>query len=155
MTGTDAKALLPLVVIDEATKVLGGPLYGRTKLTKLVFLLQSMRPKVVHDLIGSENAFRFEPFYYGPFSSDLLASLEKMGDDGLIRIGQRSLGSSGKIIEHVYITSPKGANLLAELEPAHSEIKEARRFLDRYVRMERSQLVDFVHDRFPGFVKDG
>src|SRR2546428_13855867 len=94
--------LLPLIVVDEATK--GDDwLEGRTKLTKLVFFAQRETEPAVIEIIRPDEPFQFVPYNYGPFSSQLLADLEEMERRGLVEISPRPPESTGTGSAFLYL----------------------------------------------------
>jgi hypothetical protein len=143
---------LPLLAIDETVRVTGSPLFGRTKVTKLVFLLQRAQPGLAAALMGSSPPFAFVPFYYGPFSKELLESLEELAHRGYIRTVVRNLDRAGRVVEHVYEPTPLGSQALSKAPAKQSVVREARVFLDQYVRMGRFELVDQVHASYPDYI---
>lgn len=152
MTDVLGRELLPMLVVDEAARQGDRPLRGRTKLTKLVFLLQEMKPELVESLAGPGEGYRFEPFYYGPFSRELLSDLERLSDRGLLTEKKQRLDRDGRVVQHAYTLTERGSEALRLATAGDRTAAAARSFLDQYVLMDRARLVDIVHDRFPQFL---
>ncbi len=140
------------MVVSEAEKLTGQPLNGRTRLTKLVFLLQSMKPAIVEGIIRPGRDYPFVPYKFGPFSQELLSDLDQLKANGLLRTGIRDLDSKGFVVERVYELTPEGRRFLWASLPSSQADTEARRFLDEFLALSRSELVSYVYRRFPAFV---
>jgi hypothetical protein len=153
MARTIGKSIIPLLVIDESSRALGGALAGRTKLTKIVFLLQKLRPDLVQRIAGPGGFYAFEPFDYGPFSKELIDDLDQLRLAKLIGVTIHSLDSRGNVIEHVYSPTPEGSAAAHYSVASPADLVEIRKLVDRYAVMDRVRLVDLVHNRFPEFVR--
>jgi hypothetical protein len=142
--------LVPLIVVDEAA--LGEkPLEGRTKLTKLVFLAQREVKDAVLELIAPDEPFRFIPYNYGPFSSELLTELEDMARKDLIEIERRPLDSRGRAVEFLYRPTARGREIVQSAEPVQAA-RIVRNLVANYATFSRNRLVHYIHERYPDAV---
>lgn len=152
MMQVTGRRVLPLLVMDESETLSPGPLRGRTKLTKLVFLLQQRRPDLVARLTSQGPAYAFEPLHYGPFSKDLIEDLEAFERAGLVLSRKEYLDRAGRVVQHAYKLTQAGKKSLIEAGVDVGAQYEARRFLDRYLIMDRETIVDLVHEEFPQYL---
>ena len=93
MTSIDnRKDLLMLLLYEEGgSNDIAEPIEGRTRLMKLVFLLD-MELDLQRDL-QIDRPYKFEAYDYGPFSKDLLNDLDFLENMGLIKSDSKGLAS--------------------------------------------------------------
>jgi len=145
------RRLVPLLVIDEGTKA--SPWFeGRTKLAKIVFLIRQLEPHSFWDVAGPGGEYDFVPHYYGPFSKELLKDVERLEAEGLIEVHIEDLDSHGKISEYWYRPTQKGKKLLDTSILSQGAAQRIRQLVAHYAAMTRSQLVEYVYEKFPNFV---
>lgn len=147
------RQVLPMIVIDEESRASAARLRGRTRLTKLVFLSQQLRPSLVNQLLGTKEAYHFEPYHYGPYSKDLIDDIDSLDAEGYLKTTLETLDSRGKVVQHAYELTPEGSRFLTSWPTDPETDRQLRSFLDRFIPMARSQLVTFVHEHFPAYLK--
>lgn len=133
--------LLPLYLAKEVKTI-----EGRTRLQKLVFLIQE---RVVKDL-KLEEAYEFEPGTYGPYSRKLTESIKFMQS---MRWVQEKMKTGEDKTLFVYELTQAG-DMLVEQNKICNKIEETiKEIVKEYNKMELSELVERVHKEFPQFVK--
>jgi uncharacterized protein YwgA len=70
----------------------GEPIDGRTRLMKLLFLLQQDYP--VEKILTSSCKYDFQAYHYGPFTKDVYNDLEFLENVGLIEASSRGIIAS-------------------------------------------------------------
>jgi uncharacterized protein YwgA len=86
----------------------GEVIEGRTKLQKMVFLLEKMH--------GISFSYHFTPYFYGPYSSDLQTDVDYLVSLGLVT-ETRELTMSG--IRYTYRLTEGGSKLASTLASKH------------------------------------
>ena len=117
------------------------PVRGRTRLTKEIFLFQSMEPSV-------DVKYDFKPYDYGPFAQPLLSDLEELLASGLVQADDSQARG-------LYSLTPGGVELAKSLWDSEPE-KIRRRIFDvkvRFNRMPLAALLSYVYDRYPRFAE--
>lgn len=84
--------LLLLLYSPGSSGDIAEPIVGRTRLMKLLFLLQAEAP--VDKLIGAKRAYRFQAYHYGPFTKDVYDDLEFLENVGLITVSAKGEANS-------------------------------------------------------------
>ncbi|AJF27985.1 MULTISPECIES: hypothetical protein [unclassified Haloarcula] len=117
---------------------------GRTRLQKLVFLVQQL-----WDQSDSE-VFNFEPYDYGPFSADILHELDHMEEDGLIEEQVTRLPKGKK---YTYTLTDQGEQYLSETsDVSDGEIGSVvQRVISQFDSMPISRLLEYVYNKFPDY----
>jgi uncharacterized protein YwgA len=80
-------------IIAFILRLMGGRAYSKTKLVKLLYLLD-----VMYARNGEPNfsGIEYKSYYYGPYSDDIDESLEFLDDHGYITISQ-NMGEEGNM----------------------------------------------------------
>lgn len=124
------------------------PIEGRTRLVKLVFLLQK---KILEELrLGfARDAYRFRPFNYGPFTEEVYDDFETLRIRGLA-----SVEGDDEAVQRFQLTD-KGRAILSNLTanqtipPAlFAEIQELKR---TYGSLPLDQLIKRVYSQYPSY----
>jgi uncharacterized protein YwgA len=76
--------LLLLLYSPGSTGDVAEPINGRTRLMKLLFLLQENFP--LEKLLGSKRVYDFQPYHYGPFAKDVYDDLEFLENVNLVKV---------------------------------------------------------------------
>ncbi len=115
------------------------PIVGRTRLIKLLFLL-----KQAFGLRKME--YEFTPYWYGPFSPEILGDLEDLRDSGAIQ----ALDSHGG--ETISLT-PEGVRRAQDLEHASpsDDLRRIGECKERFNAMPFEELIAYVYERWPEF----
>lgn len=113
-----------------------------TALMKYVFLFQ-MEGSASHRLL-----YHFVPYHFGPFAKELYADLEKLQEEGLVRVESDPEEDKTKII----LADPAGADkLLADLP---EDLKEdAATILETYGHLDHNNLLKIVYEKYPAYAK--
>lgn len=74
--------LILLLYAPGASGELAEPIDGITRLQKLVFLLQTER---LDAIVGNIETYEFEPYKLGPYSKELMNTLEELKSAGIVR----------------------------------------------------------------------
>jgi len=123
-----------------------GPIQGRTRLEKILFLVK----KEVLDRLKRPEAssfYLFSPYRFGPFSEDLYDDVEFLRDNGFIEVKGESGGETFSI-------TPKGsqfleAKLKKRLPPEVTE--EVIRVGSKYAKLTIQDLIKYVYVRYPEY----
>jgi hypothetical protein len=118
----------------------GGRGLSPVQLQKSLFLLGKELPAEVGD-----GFYDFIPYNYGPFDRAVYVDANKLSEDGLVNIAERSLKE--------YSPTPLGLQCASLLEGAASP--RARAYLQQIVKWTQSlsfsQLVRAIYDRYPEY----
>ncbi len=113
--------LLLLLYSPGQTGDVAEPIDGRTRLMKLLFLLQANFP--LEKLIGSNRIYNFQAYHYGPFTKDIYNDIEFLENVKLITSFSKGDANSvdqseeEKVVEESTIGVDEGeTNLLFEEE---------------------------------------
>jgi uncharacterized protein YwgA len=146
----NVKRLLPLSLLYEAD---GHQVQGRTRIQKLVFLTQQR----LND--DDLRPYRYIAYDYGPFSKDLLDSLEEYDEKGLIeRRVERTWDESEKYIYE--LTGEGKKNFKENLRESEDceEIEQirsvSREVIGEFNKMSISKLLDYVYDEYPTYAEE-
>jgi len=127
------KEYVALKLVSE----LGG-INGRTKFQKIVFIGQKERrlPEV----------FKFNGYYYGPYSKELTDTIEMLIKLGLINekviIGE-------EYIEYIYTITEEGKGALKRLEmEMEDKPKIAIPYLKKFKKMSRGEIIGYVYSKY-------
>lgn len=129
----------------------GGEVRGRTRLEKLPFLLR-------HEFeIRLQQFYRYEPYPIGPFSKDLLESVSGLIMLGLIEEEEQFVKVyeiDEEVIRKTYRLTLNGRDLAQGIfKELPEHIKDAMRGLNRFNEMPLSELLEYVHTKYPDFLK--
>ena len=67
------------------------PIEGRTRLMKLLFLLQFQKEFPVDKILESHSKYEFQAYHYGPFTKDVFNDLEFLENVGLIDVNLKGI----------------------------------------------------------------
>jgi hypothetical protein len=115
------------------------------RIMKGMFLFAKETPT---DWLPSEARYRFEPYYYGPYSPQIYSDLDQLGGYGYVRARE----VPGRSWNH-YSLTPEGA------EVAQSITRTANPKASQYLRTLRAfvdglsfrQLLTTVYNRYPDY----
>ena len=109
---------------------------------KAMFLLG----RQMADEVGPE-FYRFRPYNYGPFDSDIYTDLQHMAGNGLITIAQSSRGTRSFSVTPAGLR--EGTELVRSLDPvARTYLKKV---VDWVCSLRFADLVRAIYDRYPEF----
>jgi DNA-binding HxlR family transcriptional regulator len=130
---------------------LGNIIKGTTRIEKLPFILK-------HEL-GVDLKYHYIPMEYGPYSVELLEEIGLLENKGYITIQSNIVTVKDKdeekeVERRMYCLTSKGLKKAQEVSKKISaEIQEAINKLDNYNKMPLSDLLDFVHKKYPEYRK--
>jgi len=125
-----------------------GEVRGRTRLMKLLFLLREM--------LGPRrgNFYRFTPWYYGPFSKEILQDIEELRQCGLLNIDEAPNDDFMEVdrAPQVYRLTPRG-NEIAErhLKELSGKAAACLTALRQFNEMPLTELMNHIYAKYPEF----
>lgn len=131
-----------------------GEIKGSTRLEKLLFLL-----KEKFGVVG-KRFYKFEPYYFGPFSAEILDDVKLLRDMGLIEIENevfepRSQFSDAIFIRKAYRLTEHGRAMAKEIFEGtlsrKPEIGKALFGLREYNSMYLSNLLNRIYTEYPQY----
>lgn len=145
------RKLLPLALIYADDQE---PVQGRTRLQKMVFLLQKeLKERGKSSMAGME--YEFIPYDYGPFSKELYDDLDMMIDQKFVEDTEEPL-SSGKV-KYVYEIEDAGEELIdsqsKEWQEAAEILELAQEIKKEYNDELLSDLIEYVYSQYPDYAK--
>lgn len=127
------------------------PVRGKTRLVKLMHIineeLKERNPEMV--------LYTFKPYYYGPYSDELMGDVEKLINEGYIdhRTEFVSVSHYGGYLENVYTLSEKGRDYLQENLPDSNIPESILRLIEetksKYNDIPLSKLIRIVYSKYP------
>jgi len=120
---------------------------SRTKVMKVVFLVQEELKDILNQVIDPKELYEFEWYLFGPFSKDVLFDLEKLEREGYIEIIPEDMST---YIQYNFVLTRKGLIYLKELsEKISREVLDAlRNHIDRYRDMSAAEIKQYVYKRY-------
>ena len=125
-----------------------GEIRGKTKLQKLVFLLDK-ELNIIKD-----QGYNFVPYKYGPFSKELIEDVEMLILTGLVETKEEVKEFNGEEVTIVsYRLSERGKNIARQIyDKLTYEEKRRINKLKEYNAMSARTLTEYVHRRYPEYV---
>jgi uncharacterized protein YwgA len=146
------KRLIPLAlayVRDEE------PIEGRTRLQKMVFVIQ--QELVEEGLFTEDELYEFFAYDYGPFSKELAEAIDRMIEAGLLDEAEVEYDDEGNL-KYLYELRPEGRALTEremEGEGFARIIEKAEHFKQRYNReLSLPEVIDEVYARYPEYAEE-
>jgi uncharacterized protein YwgA len=121
---------------------LQGEIWGRTYLQKFLYLLNREKFK--------EKLFKFSPYRYGPFSSELSNLMIDLESIGLIE--EKSEKTKGLETAYRYILTEKGKNIAGKIfedDLTAEERKELIEYTNKFKRHSATELLKYVYQQYP------
>lgn len=121
---------------------LQGEIWGRTYLQKFLFLLNKEKFK--------DKLFKFSPYRYGPFSSELsnlMVDLESMGI-----IEEKSEKTKGLETAYRYMLTKKGKDIAGKIFEDNLTAKERKELIEysnKFKRHSATELLKYVYKEYP------
>lgn len=145
------RKLLPLALMYANDRQ---PIEGRTRLQKMVFLLQKELEKSDRKGVMGER-YEFIPYDYGPFSKELYDDLDELIDDQFVDDEEEEL-QSGKV-KYIYEIEEEGQELVnsqsVEWEEVRAVLEFAREIKEEYNEMLLSELIELVYSDYPDYAE--
>jgi uncharacterized protein YwgA len=166
-------ALLLLLYARGSSGELREPIEGRTRLQKMLYLLNKE-----HRVVRQINSLKFEAYAYGPYSADLYDDLAFLDNMHYLSTGASSEIDADELTENdvtfdylmgglqeelperyettKYALSAKGVEVVqeykrgAESDPKFNEVVEAiEKVKTQFNRMPLHELIRYVYSRYP------
>jgi uncharacterized protein YwgA len=170
--------LLALLYAPGTSGETAEPIDGRTRLMKLLFLLQSELPASKHG--ASSGVYRFQAYHYGPFAKDVYEDLEFLENVGLVDgVGRGDAGHADqseeeKIVEDstIGVAEDESAFLFEEQrykltlngrqfvltrvlpDLPEAILAKAQELKERFANVPLSSLLRFVYSAYPEYAKN-
>lgn len=128
----------------------GGFIRGKTKLQKLLFLVQNELKKR-----GYRARYAFRPYLYGPYSRGLYTDIEWLRMNDLIEVRTTFDKNAGLMTD--FAITEKGRDRFDDFikSSIYRNIDEiVSRVVMKYDEMSVTQLVEFVHKEFSGYYQN-
>jgi len=145
------RKMLPMALLDACE---GDQIEGRTRLQKLVFLMeQELEDESAASLDSPD--YNFIAYDYGPFSKDLYDDLDSLEDDGLINMEEEDM-ADGKVKYSYQLTEEGRSWVRHQLfdESASTAHALAEDLASQYNGMLLSDLIDEVYAEYPEYAKN-
>lgn len=130
------------------------PIEGRTRLQKMVFLMQQRFEEKGEDPLQTDG-FKFIPYDYGPFSKDLYAELDRMSEKEEIKDSIEEIGDDS--VKYDYYIQDYGEefteNQLVK-EEAQIILQLAEEIKNEYNDVPLSDLIDDVYSKYPKYAEN-
>jgi len=145
------RKLLPLALMYAGD---GEPIEGRTRLQKLVFLMQKRLEEAGEDPLQSDD-YEFVPYDYGPFSKELYDDLDETIARGMVEGREEDLGKDK--VKYDYEIQDYGEKWVRDQlskEEARRILELAEEIKDEYGDVYLSDLIDEVYSRYPEYAEN-
>lgn len=142
------RQLLPLVLMEANENQ---PIEGRTRLQKMVFLMQQEFVEADEPLPGK---YQYIPYDYGPFAKKLYDDIDELSDRHVIDEDPETI-EDGKV-KYYYQLGRRGDDYLHEWP--EEDIKRVRKVAERIKQdfndMPLPQLLDHVYTQYPEYAEN-
>jgi len=131
-----------------------GEIKGSTRLEKLLFLLKEKFEVV-------ERAFyRFEPYYFGPFSSQILEDVKLLRDMGLIEIENEVFEPRSEFSDTIFVRKTyrltedgiaKASEVFEDFISRNPPVRKALFNIREYNSIPLSNLLNIIYTEYPQY----
>lgn len=151
------KRLIPLVLAYTRD---GEPIDGRTRLQKMVFVIQQELTST--GTLPDEQRYEFFPYDYGPFSKELAETVDAMIEAGLLAENEVEYDEEGNV-KYLYELKPSGRALVEdELTAANASMMDARELVEKVEEIKRRfneelslpEVIDEVYAEYPEYAEN-
>ncbi|MFA9417992.1 PadR family transcriptional regulator [Natrinema sp. HArc-T2] len=147
MSTIKAKDLIPLAILSNIDS---GRVEGRTRLQKLAFLTQ----KELQGRLELDDELEFIHYKYGPFSQELIETVEMLQERGLLqRRKETNLSGDEK---YIYTITRKGRGAFeynlensSDSDDIQAISESAEKVINSYNELSLSNLIETVYDEYP------
>ena len=147
----NTRKMLPLALL-YATE--NHQINGRTRFQKLIFLMQKEGNL---NKLEPTDTYRFEPYDYGPFSSDLYDDLDEHIERDLIEDSMEEMDEEEDIVEYKYQLKSEGKDFVKRhisSEEIQEVVQEAKRIVQEYENMHLPELINSVYSKYPDYAEN-
>lgn len=145
------RKLFPLALMYAGD---GEPIEGRTRLQKLVFLMQKRLEETGEDPLQTDD-YEFIPYDYGPFSKELYDDIDETMVRGMVEGREEDLGEDK--VKYDYEIQEDGEQWVKDQlskEEAQRVLGLAEEIKDEYGDIYLSDLIDEVYSRYPKYAEN-
>lgn len=141
---------VPLAIL----RAMNGQVKGRTRMMKLVFLVEDRLVNEDVDLNETVD-MEFYPYDYGPFSKVLLEDLEKLDDESVINISQSRTFKSNRY-DYEFTDGGESAfnDLVDENESVETVVDTAEDVVEEFGSFRIRDLLDYIYEEYPQYQED-
>jgi len=145
------RKILPLALMYAEE---GETIEGRTRLQKMVFLLQKELDELDTNPIDSSE-YDFIPYDYGPFSKKLYDDLDYLSDEELVNDFEEEM-NDGKVKYNYKLTSEGEEFVERQLASSEADLIEelAEKMKTNYNDTPLSTLIDYVYSEYPEYAEN-
>jgi len=155
------------------------PIDGRTRLMKLLFLLQKQNDFPIEKVVKQSLLYNFQPYNYGPFTKDVYDDIEFLENVGLVKSQVKGEASPAdqneeeKVVEDIMFgIDEEGSNLLFEEESFKltdrgkqfvrekvlpivplSLISKVRELKTKFAKAPLTSLLRYVYSSYPEYAQ--
>jgi len=145
------KKIIPLALaaMDEKT-----PIEGRTRLQKMVFMLQQELKESSN--ISEDQLYEFFAYDYGPFSKELAEEIDDLIEKGLI-VEHPDEFDDGEKVKYLYEIKSQGVRAIQNHrgdEHASDVIEAAREMKQRFNETPLPDVIDEVYSEYPEYAEE-
>lgn len=143
--------MIPLALLYAGD---GEPIEGRTRMQKLVFLMQQYLDERDEYSFTSEE-YEFIAYDYGPFSKELYDDLDSLSEQGHIVDSEEELRDGKE--KYDYEIQPTGVDVIEnrkDKEGAQEILQLAEDLKSQYNDVLLSELIDYVYSQYPEYAEN-
>jgi len=144
------RKLLPLALMYAGD---GEPIEGRTRLQKMVFLMQKQFEEAGVDPTQSAN-YEFVPYDYGPFSKELYADLDDLTEHEMVESREEPIRDGTKYNYEIQEAGREFIEQQIPKEEAQMIIEVAAEIKDEYNDVLLSDLIEDVYSEYPKYAEN-
>jgi uncharacterized protein YwgA len=146
------KRLLPLALAYAGDKT---PIDGRTRLQKMVFVMQQELGE--SDQLREDQGYEFFAYDYGPFSKELAEAIDQMIEAGLLSEEEVEYDDEGNV-KYLYELRPEGQDIVEKelgQESVRDVFKQAQRIKQRFNdELSLPEVIDEVYAEYPEYAEN-
>lgn len=145
------RKMIPLALLYAGD---GETIEGRTRMQKLVFLMQQYLDERDEDLFTSEE-YEFIAYDYGPFSKELYDDLDSLSEQGHIVDSEEELRDGKE--KYDYEIQPTGVDVIEnrkDKEGIQEILQLAEDLKGQYNDVLLSELIDYVYSQYPEYAEN-
>jgi len=143
--------LLPLMLLSANE---GEPVKGRTRLQKLIFLIQQ---RLEEEGSTVEWGYHFRPYDYGPFAKGIYDDIEQLHRRGYVTEKEDRLDQDDDVIQYDYALTDEGREALRQYATQEelSNLQEmTEQVKGRFNSIHLQELIDYVYTEYPEYAEN-
>ena len=145
------RKLLPLALMYAGE---GKPIEGRTRLQKLVFLMQKQLEEADEDPLESGD-YEFVAYDYGPFSKELYDDLDESMERDMVDSETEPVDEDkDKYVYEIRDNGEQWVETQLSKEEAQRILELAEDIKEEYGDIYLSELIDEVYSRYPEYAQN-